>query len=182
MVKRRKRSKKWIYWFIIVVLLIAAGVVGYLVWDNYFNDKKEETVEVQNDEINQTETGDDKEVNGELINEGGEDKKVPQYEGEDPNKASELSGAVTYAGVVDDKLMIRMNIDQYLSSGKCELTLKRGDANIYSSIANIVSNASTSSCEGFDVPTRGLGGGNTEIIINLTADGKSGVIRGEVNI
>ena len=182
MVKRRRKSKKWIFWVVFLILMIAAGIVGYLVWDNYFNDKKEDVQEADTTKVDQQETEGSGENEVELVNEGGEEKKIPQYDGEDPNKASELSGAITYSGVVDGKLMIRMNIDQYLSNGKCELTLKRSGATIYNSVANIVGNASTSSCEGFDVPTSGLGGGNTEIIINLTADGKSGIIRGEVNI
>ena len=41
MVKRRKRSKKWISWLIILVLLIGAGVVCYMVWNSYFRDKTE---------------------------------------------------------------------------------------------------------------------------------------------
>ena len=181
MARRRKNKRKWISWLIILVLLIAAGVVVYLVWDNYFNEKKDEIETTETEQIDQQEDeGGNSEV--ELVNENGEKKTPPKYEGEDPNKAEELSGAITYAGVQDGKLMIRVNIDQYLSSGKCELTLKRGGATIYNSVANIIGNASTSSCEGFDVPTKGLGGGKTEIVIKLNANSKSGTIRREVNI
>ena len=78
--------------------------------------------------------------------------------------------------------MIRVNIDQYVGSGSCELTLVRGGATIYNSIASIIGGASTATCEGFDVPVAGLGGGTVEININLSADGRSGTIRGEVGI
>ena len=46
---RRRRSKKWISWLLILILAIAAAVMIYLVWDNYFRDKKDEenTVEQQ---------------------------------------------------------------------------------------------------------------------------------------
>ena len=53
---------------------------------------------------------------------------------------------------------------------------------INESIANIIGSASTSTCEGFDVPISGLGGGVTKININLSDGERSGVIRGEVNI
>ena len=50
MAQRRKRSKKWISWLIILALLIGAGVVCYLVWDSYFRDKTEpETSETTED-------------------------------------------------------------------------------------------------------------------------------------
>ena len=109
-------------------------------------------------------------------------KKVEQYEGEDPNTQNDLSGVVTYAAVSNGILAIRANIDQYLEEGKCELILKRNDATIYSSIANIINSASTATCEGFDVPVEGLGGGKVDIIINLSAGERSGSIRGEVNL
>ena len=89
---------------------------------------------------------------------------------------------VTYAGVVDDKLMIRVNIDQFLADGSCELKLVRNNSTIYNSTANIFADVSTSTCEGFDVPVSGLGSGNTNIEIQLKSGDKSGIIRGEVNI
>ena len=180
MAKRRKRSKKWISWLIIVALLIGAGVVCYMVWDSYFRDKSEPeasetsgTTEVE-EQKNNTEM--------DLASEEPEKKKVEQYDGDDPNNAQDLSGVVTYAGVNNGVLMIRVNIDQYLDSGKCELTLTRGGATIYSSIASIIGSASTSTCEGFDVAVGELGGGNVEIIIKLESNGRVGSIHGEASI
>lgn len=188
MAKRRRRSKKWIWWTLFLILLVIAGVVCYLVWDNYFNDKKGDSdigfVEVtEPEELNEN--------NIEIIenvvddSEDGErndEKKVAQYEGEDPNKAEGLSGAVTYAGVFSEKLMIRVNIDQYLQSGNCQLILKKDGVDIYGDVANITGSASTATCEGFDVPVSGLSAGNYSIEIILKSDEKSGVIRGEVDI
>ncbi len=179
MSKRRKRNRKWISWLIILILLIGAGTVCYLVWDSYF--RKEDNT-VQNESIKEEEKKESSEAEAELKSETPEKKKVEQYDGEDPNQANELTGVVTYAGVSGSNLIIRVNIDQYLESGQCELTLKRGGANIYSSIASIIGNASTATCEGFDVPISKLGGGNIEININLKANNKAGLIRGEANI
>ncbi len=179
MAQRRKRSKKWISWLIILVLLIGAGVVCYLVWDSYFKDKTEpetsEIIEEADIEKNEDDTETDS-VEGEP------EKKVEQYDGDDPNSAQDLSGVVTYAGVNNGVLMIRINIDQYLNSGKCELTLSRDGATMHSSIASIIGSASTSTCEGFDVEVGELGGGNVEINIKLESNGRVGSIRGEVNI
>lgn len=180
MAKRRKRNKKWISWLIILVLLIGAGVVCYMVWDSYFRDKSEPETSETSDDIEGEEQENNTEI--ELTSEEPEKKKVEQYDGEDPNLADDLSGVVTYAGVNNGVLMIRVNIDQYLDSGKCELTLNRGGATIHSSIASIIGSASTSTCEGFDVAVGELGGGNVEINIKLESNGRVGSIHGEANI
>lgn len=178
--RKRNRSKKWVSWLILLILAVVAGVIVYLVWDNYFNVEKDNN---KSQETTQTgETQNEKKVASEGNEEVTGKERVEQYDGEDPNKAETLSGVVTYAGVSGDKLMIRVNIDQYLEGGECGLTLSRAGASIYSSIANVVGNASTATCEGFDVPINELGGGVTEINININSGERSGTIRGEVNI
>lgn len=184
--QKRRNNKKWLYPVIVLVLLLVVGGVTYLVLHNTTsNDQENTTVEEEEEkkaepEAQPVETieGNEGQTEEEVV----EKEKVLKYEGEDPNKAEGLSGALTYAGVVDDKLMLRVNIDQYVNSGNCELTLRKGGATIYNSIASIIGSASTATCEGFDVPVAGLGGGLIEININLSADGRSGAIRGEVNI
>ena len=179
---RRKRSRKWISWLIILILLIAAGVICYLVWDNYFNESKEDK-SVTTDTSEQIE-----EENKEVISEDeksevdSDEKKTKQYEGEDPNKAEELSGVVTYASVVGDKVMIRANIDQYLESGTCRLSLEKNGQVVYEDVAGISSSATTATCEGFDIPTTKLGGGNYNIVIKIEANEKTGTIGGNFDI
>jgi len=180
MAQRRKRNKKWISWLIILVLLIGAGVVCYLVWDSYFRDKTEPETSETTEDVDIEKGKNTTEVD--LTSEEPEKQKVEQYDGEDPNNAQELSGVVTYAGVNNGTLMIRVNIDQYLDSGQCELTLSRGGATIHNSIASIIGSASTSTCEGFDVRVGELGGGNVEINIKLESNGRTGSIHGEANI
>ena len=181
---KRRKNRKWIYWMLIFVLLVVACIVGYFVWDSYFKDKDEkrdEVVEVVEEQNIDKDNNNEGEAVG-LTTDVDDGKKIDQYDGANPNTAEELSGVVTYAGVNGDSLMIRVNIDQYVTNGKCELTLSKNGANIHSSIASIVGNASTATCEGFDIPASNLGGGNIKINIKLNADGKSGVIQGEVNI
>ncbi|MBR3176100.1 PLDc_N domain-containing protein [Candidatus Saccharibacteria bacterium] len=190
MARRRRRSKKWVSWLIILILLVAAGVVVYLVWDNYFNDRNDDGVEGRLSDVERVVRKEDKkEKNDEKVeeekNDDGENvdnKKVVQYEGEDPNKAEELSGVVTYAGVLGNDLMIRVNIDQYLSGGSCGLSLIRDDVVQYSNVVNVVDSAATATCEGFNVPIAEIGSGSYQIIIKITSGEKVGVIRGEVNV
>lgn len=182
--RRRRKSKKWIYWLVFLVLLIVAGVICYFVWNEYFNDTEKggveedvvvEEVEVERDDKEELEVIEDKE---EII----EKEKVIQYEGDNPNEAEELTGAVTYAGVSGENLIIRVNIDQYLTAGSCELNLSRAGQVIYGDTAEIIGSVATATCEGFNVPVSAIGGGGVEIVIKINSDEKNGVIRGEANI
>lgn len=156
---------------------MVAGVVCYLVWDNYFNKKEDNPVEEQSVvEV----AVDDVAAGQEQVEEVTEKEKVVQYEGEDPNEEDELTGVVTYAGVNGDNLMIRVNIDQYLNSGSCELNLIQNSV-VYSDIANIVGSAITATCEGFNVPVNGLSG-NYEIVIKINSGEKTGTINGKAKI
>lgn len=181
MARRRKRSKKWISTLFILILLVAACVIVYLVWDNYFNDDKDksgvEETAISEEEKPEEETEPIEEQ--EIV----EKEETIQYEGENPNSANELSGVVTYAGAVDNKLMIRVNINQYLSGGSCSLRLLfEGDVNMYGEVVEIVDSASTSTCAGFDVPLEKLSSGHYLIIINVASGDKTGVINGEVDV
>ena len=180
MAKKHKKQKKWISWLIVLILFVVAAAVAYLVWDAYFKDKK--------DDGDKGQTGGQTEVvveREEIVTPEDEEEKpkIVQYDGEDPNSLEELSGVVTYAGLSGGNVMIRVNIDQYLEHGECELVLKQGGVDIYSDAAGIVNSAATATCEGFDVPVNDLGAeGSVEIEVKLNADGKSGVIQGEVSL
>ena len=189
MVQKRKRNKKKTCFFrlIMLVLLVAAAVVAYLVWDSYFKgkDKKADDGQQVTQQVEEGEKEKPEEVVPEVEEEetGGDvEKKVVQYEGEDPNKSESLSGVVTYAGVNGDKLMIRVNIDQFLDSGECALSLVRNGATIYSDTASVVGGAATATCEGFDVPVGQIGNGDVEIKIVVSANEKTGTINGRAGL
>lgn len=182
MAQKRKKNKKWIFWVVIAVLFVVAAAVCYLVWDNYFRDKGEnQTVEEQSiveEKIEDKEA----EQNKEVVDDREKEKdSITAYEGENPNRKEELTGVVTYAGVNGSDLIIRVNIDQYLASGSCELNLVQDDV-VYSDAADIVSAAATATCEGFDVPLNGLDSGEYKIVVYMNSGEKTGTIRGEVKI
>ena len=180
MAKRRRRNKKWLKVILFLILIIVAGVVCFLVWDSYFKD---DNSEVESEVIEQPiveQDGIKTEIEAEENVEVVEKEEVLQYDGADPNESVDLTGVITYTNVANGVLTIRVNIDQYISSGSCELILVRGGAEIYSETVQMIDSASTSTCKGFDVSTDGLGSGSTSIIINLSGDNKNGVISGEV--
>lgn len=186
MAQKQKKNTKWIYWLIMVVLFVAAGVVAYMVWDNYFSNKKEDRQEEQvveeAEKKESAEKAEDVEKGKDEAERAVEQKKVEQYDGDDPNAAEELSGAITYAGVANGVLMVRVNIDQYLEGGQCELNLARGGSVIYNSVTEVVGGPATSSCAGFDVAVSELGTGAIEINVGINSGERSGMIRGEANI
>ncbi|MBR2725705.1 hypothetical protein IKE87_00320 [Candidatus Saccharibacteria bacterium] len=185
MEKQRKNYNKWIYWVIglvvVVVIIVAVGLIVKNV------SEKKDTGEVETSKIEEkkeTEAKEAEEVSQDttVADKAIDEKKVPQYEGDDPNEAEELTGVITYVGVSDGKLMIRVNIDQFLDSGECGLGLRQSGMNVYNTSARVVSNASTATCEGFDVPLSQVGTGSTHIIITVKAGEKTGTIEGEVTI
>lgn len=109
------------------------------------------------------------------------EKKVINYEGEDPNNSDSLTGTISYAGVSGNNYSIRVNINQFLSSGTCTLKFT-GNGNTHEESANIISAASTSTCEGFDIPLKALGQGTYTIEITLSSGGKVGTITSEVTL
>lgn len=180
MPQKRRNSKKWLWWGGGAFLVILLVIIGIIVWQNNNIERENNTELVSGTEEQQVVKSDEVEAINSVDSE--EEKKVVQYEGDDPNTLDELTGTITYAGVNDGKLMIRVNIDQYVTEGTCELTLNRGGATIFSSIADLIGGVSTSTCEGFDVLVSELGGGSVQINIKLSTEGREGVIRGEVTI
>ena len=181
MTKRRRRSKKWISWLFILMLLIAAIVVCSMVYKSYFSDEDEKETsskDVTEEEKKEDDNNTEEEAEEEVV----EKEEIPQYDGEDPNNSDVITGAITYTGVSGSSLMIRLNIDQYLSDGVCNLRIHEYGSEIYSDSVSLVNSASTTTCEGFDVPVRMIGGGDFQIYIDISANGKSGTITGEVSI
>lgn len=179
MAQRRRKNKRWFGRVLFLILIIAAGVVCYFVWDGYFRDKGvEEPKDTQEKVVEQITEKEKQEQKIEVV----EKEEIKQYEGENPNVANDLTGVVTYAGMVGSELVIRVNIDQYLAGGSCKLALLQDGAVVYSDVVEIIDSASTSTCAGFNVPAANLSDGEAGIRIELEANGKKGIIAGEVEL
>ena len=108
-----------------------------------------------------------------------EDHGAPQYEADDPNTLSGLTGAVVRKTIQDDTLTIVAMIDQYLhSTGLCTLKLTSRNTGEVAFIASTdaVADVSTSICETFAVPLADLPAGTYQIQIELSGDDKAGMI------
>lgn len=180
--KNKNNTTAKIIGIILLILLAFAG--GFFIAQRFTgnnNEEKPENNQTRDEKPNVIIDVDNNENNvitkPEDIDDG--DKTPVKYDGDDPNTLDSLTGSITYTGVTGNKLIIRMSINQYLGSGVCSLTL--GD---YSSTVNITPSASTSTCEGFDIPISDLGNlsGKVNFTINLQSGDKTGTITGEVSL
>lgn len=157
-------------------------VVVVLVKNNYFGEKQENNTQQSENtnkpEDKKSEEGSDETNTGETEQE----EKAPQYEGESPNKSENLTGLITYADVIDDELTIRVNIDQFLQSGSCNLTMSRNGVTYYSQSVGIQESVTTSTCDGYKIPVSELSKGDFQVEIDLESEEKSGKITGRVRI
>ena len=183
--KRRRKNKNTLTVIFFLLLIVAAGVICYLVWDNYFRDKQPEPAmvpQVVDDPVIKDGKGGTDEKTPEPTPESEKKQTPAQYDGDNPNTAKGITGVITYAGVNGGYYMIRVNIDQYLNGGTCKLALKQGGNNIYTATAPVIDAASTSTCEGFNVPLSGLPKGAADIVITVSSGNMGGTITGSANL
>ena len=201
---KRKREHKWIKTGIFLALVVAAGVVCYLVWDGYFRDDKREEAsagvisgetktekleESKNPEAVEEALGDSEEKpageekqSDTPESETEKSQKISQYDGEDANKSAELTGAITYAGEADGTVSVWVNIDQFVTEGSCKLrVLKSGEA-VYEDTVALIADITTSTCEGFSFAREKLKDGAYEIAIDLSSGNKKGTLKGELSL
>ena len=191
--QKKSHKNKIIVWSLFfLVLIILAGVIIYQISkdnnqrlkDSVLPEKTEkieskiENTGVTNSETIKTEDGTPEDAAA------GRTPKTPEkYEGQDVNKLEKLTGAITYSAKTTDKYRIRVNIDQFLKlPGTCMLSVISASKVVYTDYVNIVSNPSSGSCEGFDIPLTKLSPGEYNIKIEVNANQKTGIIEGKVTI
>ena len=169
-----------------MVVLLA---LGFWAW-NYFNkddNRNADTTKLVG-ENHKIESEKDKIESSEHKVENSEDKieilkeEVKQFDGENPNEKDEITGVVTYAGINGDNLMIRVNIDQYLTDGNCALKLLKNNETVYEETVGVIDAAATATCKGFNVAKSDFMNGKISIKILVTSGEKTGTIEGEVNL
>lgn len=190
MANKHKRKKSNL--FLIILFIVAAVVVAtilitkYVDFDKLFNQPAEPTpvVEKPTPAVEPAQVKEPGTENPLTPTQPAPEpeNKTNQYDGGNPNQESNITGAITYAGVSGDNVIIRVNIDQYLNGGTCNLILIQNGESRYGAEARIIDSASTSTCEGFNVPVAALVPGKYQIQINLSSERKTGSIMGEVNL
>ena len=191
--QKKSRKNKIIVWSLFfLVLIILAGVIVYqILKDNNKSSKvpilpdKTEKIEskIENTGVTNSETIKTEDGTPEDAAAGRTPKTPEKYEGQDVNQLEKLSGTITYSAKTTDKYRILVNIDQFLKlPGTCMLSVISAGKVVYNDYVNIISNPSSGSCEGFDIPLTKLSPGEYNIKIEVNANQKTGIIEGKVTI
>ena len=191
--QKKSRKNKIIVWSLFfLVLIILAGVIVYqILKDNNKSSKvpilpeKTEKIEskIENTGITNSETIKTEDGTPEDAAAGRTPKTPEKYEGQDVNQLEKLTGTITYSAKTADKYRIRVNIDQFLKlPGTCKLTVLSASKVVYTDSVSIISNPSSGSCEGFDIPLSKLPSGTYDFKIEVNANQKTGIIEGKATI
>lgn len=183
------RRPRFLIWLVaIFAVLLVGGGLTWLLWPTSSDQTTDTppTPVVEDDpaddsDSDQTVTaGEDTTVPAEP-----DDHKVPQYEADDPNTSAGLTGSVVRKTIQDGTLTIVAMIDQYLhSTGFCTLRLISRDSGtvVYTATSDAVADVSTSICEPFTISLANLPAGTYQIQIDLSGDGKTGMITDEMEV
>ena len=177
----RKRDFRWAKWVVVFILVAIAVVVAFLIKKNYFDKKND----INNQVSSSVDRSDNKKPEEKPDNTEEEilvqKEEIPQYAGDSPNKAETLTGVISYAGVSNNNLVVRVNIDQFLEDGSCKIDVIKDGNNIYTQTVPIQESVTTSTCNGFDIPVTQLTNGNLQIEVTVESGSRSGKMVGEVN-
>ena len=186
--KTTKQKKIIITILLIATLALASGGAYYLL-QNRSEDTQQErgqeaTSAVDKEKRSDQDSGSEP-TNGStqppVAHENEKDIAQP-YEGNDVNSSPSLSGAITYNAVSGDTLVVRTTINQVIGAGSCEITLSNSTRTV-TKTSNIAQNPSSSTCEGFDIPTAELGAGTWNISIKVQdTNNRNVTLTGVVNI
>lgn len=168
--KIKNVSNKRIYIFIaLAVFLIAAAVAAYTYVQSNQSSQRTAENSKQSDDINyekpapeQIETGNDKKT------------ETIEKDTASPQPTSSLNISITASQQNGDVFQIRTLIDNAIANGTCQIDLTQGSKKV-TRTAPLQALASSSTCQGFDIPTSDLGVGTWNFTLSATtADGKKG--------
>ena len=181
-IKPKKENKKRNKIIIVVAAAVILGLILVFVIIQIVQANQKSNVDTVKTDNTTTTTSQQTGSNTQnTTNETTDPKEVKQYEGEDPNTKNELTGSITSAFLANGKFSLRVNIDQYISSGTCTLTMTKG-SQTYATTAPLIPNASSSTCQGFDAAESEVGSGTWHVKINLEGNNKTGIIESEVHL
>ncbi len=180
-IQRKKSPKKALVIAGVIVLIVGGGVYTYYATRTSDNKPSLETTNSDNSKTND-EDADKTDDETTQVDSGENEKDIPkQYEDSNTNTDGSLTGVINYKSVIDGNLTLRVTIDQSLTSGTCSLKLTSAGKTVTRS-APVVTNPSSSTCEGFSVPVSELSSGQWAIEITVTSGSRTGTLKDKVTI
>jgi len=165
--QKKARKNKIIVWSLFFfVLIVLAGVIVYqILTDNQSRMKSPSLAEstqnienkIENPNVPESKTINNEDGTKEDAAAGYTPKTPEKYEGQDVNQLEKLTGTITYSAKSANFYRIRVNV-------------------------SVVSNPSSGTCEGFDIPLTRLTSGDYDLKIEINANQKTGIIEGRATI
>lgn len=171
---------------IVIIILVAAAIVAsglYVAYGtNLFNHSKDTDSTINeraptNEEVDAGAEIKDESVNG--SKDGSSDTPaapIPQENGK-----SKVIVSITSSNVNSGTLQVRALIEAVVSNGTCTLTLTKDD-NTITKTSNTQALPSTSTCQGFDIPTSELSSGQWTLNLTFNTETYEGNVTTTVSI
>ena len=148
---------------LIIILAVLATSGGYFGAKSLANRRTNQASSTEQGTASSVEnpvenpTSETRQRQAEISTDGTDGKTPAQYEGANPNNSPDLTGYFSVSRLDGDRLTLRVNIGQYLSSGTCTLVVKDASGNLLvENSVDILPDASTSTCAGFDLTSASL--------------------------
>ena len=175
---------------IFLVLIIAAGIIGYKLIKSFNESPSKKSddaakIDTHDDSKNSSdveESQDPKGTESHSDPDREKEKANPQYEGDNPNNSATLTGIINYIGAADDTFMVRVAIDQTISTGTCNFILTSPSGQTYNFSSETTSGPSSTYCSlntSFSNLKSEFGTWKVSATIKDTTGGKAGTITGE---
>lgn len=176
-----KEKNHHIFLFIFIFLIVVAAVIYCLL---FFKPRETKPADdKQSSETSQTEKKSDtseksKEETGTTEPKPESEKNNPQYEGQNPNTYSDLTGIINYIGASNGTLNVRVSIEQS-ASGTCDFTLTSPSGKSVVGSSELTIGPTSAFCS-FNTPA--TESGTWKVSVTAISNDKRGTITGEGKI
>lgn len=172
--KKRPHKRRWPIVIISVAVLLAASAVAYAFTQEPSTNKQQGGGTSHTTDTTQTNLSpatDDEKQAGSDTKKDSIDNKTDSSSGD--SNGQSFSVTLTASSQDSGVYHLRYLIQATLGSGTCTLTLTKGSTAVERS-ASVQASASTSTCQGFDIPTSQLSSGQWQASLNVTSGDQSG--------
>lgn len=173
---RFTRKKIVIATCILLLILVASAIVYYSHRDR---TTKSTTNPVPQKPINYTPPTSDQVTTGDQIKKQSVDS---QQQNNDTSPSTPTPVMITSINQSSGVIYIRSIIQKVTNSGSCTLTMSNNTGGSYTTTSKVQAMASSSTCEGFNIPSSKLSPGNWSITITFSDGLSSGSASGSVTV
>lgn len=177
-----KKSSKKIALIIVVsaLLLIGGGATVYALTSKQGDSNIHSETETSTDSTPTINT--DKPTN-EQVQAGNEAKDNTVNQDQGNEQTGSLSASITYTQVANQNVKVGVVIDSLISSGTCTFSATRSGASTVTKTASVQALNSSSTCEGFTIPTSEfIGSGEWMFTVKVESSDQSITLNGSFSI